>query len=58
VERRGVIGSLGRFSGEIVEFQQVICGGQLLAACPQLMIAPETVARLGFTVTRASHRRV
>jgi hypothetical protein len=48
----------GRFAGEIIEFARVICGGQPLVACPQFVIAPETVARLRFTVTRASHRRV
>jgi hypothetical protein len=43
----------GRFTGEIVEFQRVACGGMPATACPQFVIAPQTIARLRFTVTRA-----
>jgi hypothetical protein len=50
-KRLGGVWCAGRFRGRIVEFQQVVCQPHL--ACPQLMIAPRTIARFSFRVKRA-----
>ncbi|MGI9185781.1 MAG: hypothetical protein ACR2GZ_12640 [Solirubrobacteraceae bacterium] len=40
----------GRFHGEVVQFQSIICGPPRMIVCPQLVIAPQTIARLHFRV--------
>ncbi len=45
---------VGRFTGQIVEYQSVICGGGPVHACPEVVIAPATIARFRFTVARTA----
>jgi hypothetical protein len=42
---------VGTFHGQIVENEQVIC--QRLRACPDIAVAPRTIARFKFRVTRS-----
>jgi hypothetical protein len=40
----------GLFRGEVVQSQSVICGPPQMIVCPQLVIAPQTIARFSFRV--------
>ena len=44
----------GRFRGEIVDSQRIICDPMPVEACPQIVIAPQVIARFTFRVTRTS----
>jgi hypothetical protein len=39
----------GRFNGRVVETSTIVCGGPHLA-CPQVVVAPQTIARFHFRV--------
>jgi hypothetical protein len=41
----------GTFHGEVVESQRIICSPLPVDACPQLVIAPQVIARFKFRVT-------
>lgn len=41
----------GTFHGEVVESQRIICLPLPVDACPQLVIAPQVIARFKFRVT-------
>jgi hypothetical protein len=43
---------VGTFHGTIVENQRFVCGPERV--CPQLVIAPQTIARFRFRVTKTS----
>jgi hypothetical protein len=45
---------VGTFRGEIIESQRIICDPKPVYACPQLVIAPQVIARFTFRVTRTS----
>ncbi len=40
----------GRFQGEVVQYQSMICGPPQMSVCPQLVLAPQTIARFSFRV--------
>lgn len=40
----------GLFRGEVVQFQSVICGPPQMIVCPQLVLAPQTIARFSLRV--------
>jgi hypothetical protein len=41
----------GKFHGKILEFQSILC--RRINACPDVVIAPQTIARFSFTVKKA-----
>jgi hypothetical protein len=45
---------VGTFRGEIIDSQRIICDPKPVEACPQLVIAPQVIARFTFRVTRTS----
>jgi len=40
----------GRYQGQVVQFQTIVCGPPKMVACPMLAIAPQTIARFRFRV--------
>jgi hypothetical protein len=40
----------GLFHGEVVQSQSIICGPPQMIVCPQLVIAPQTIARFSIRV--------
>jgi hypothetical protein len=40
----------GRFHGEVVQYQSSTCGPPQMIVCPQLVLAPQTIARFSFRV--------
>jgi hypothetical protein len=40
----------GRFHGQVVQYQSVVCGPPQMVVCPLLVIAPQTIARFRFRV--------
>lgn len=41
----------GTFHGEVIQSQRVSCGPPLVDVCPQLVVAPQVIARFTFRVT-------
>ncbi|HEY3725690.1 MAG TPA: hypothetical protein VGL51_00850 [Solirubrobacteraceae bacterium] len=47
---------VGRFHGWVTLRQRFVCGPPLAMVCPQLMVAPQTLARFSFRISRTRQR--
>jgi len=52
-KRHGGVWCAGKFNGDVTELQMIICNRDM--ACPQIVIAPRTIARFSFRVATPRH---
>jgi hypothetical protein len=52
-KRHGGVWCGGKFRGDITELQMIICNPDMV--CPQIVIAPRTIARFSFRVAKPRH---